>query len=534
MAFSDGKVAYHQIFSGFQASRESCISVHLSDILMEFPGTRALDNVSATFRCDEVHGIVGENGAGKSTFVSVLGGSLQPTRGTVSINGKTVVLSSPRMALGHGIAHVSQEGCLVPSLTGSENIMLGAEPSRAFGIMRRKSLREAAQKFLSQWFPKQSIKLDRPVIDLPMADRKVIEVVRALRGDIRLLILDEPTATLEAREKRRLWHIIRQLPAKGVGVVLISHFLSEVVALCDRITVLRNGKHIGTLASADVTEARLTALMLRRDSKPVDTLGKKVEESSLPIRINETASSIVLSVRNWCAGIVKMDRFDLKRGEITGLIGLTEAGHFSFARSLYMQNSVTQGQISVAGQEIVKPSIRAMQQAGVALFPDQRMENALASENTVIENLAMVHPGYAARGGILSRVTERREADRIIRFLNIKISSHKQLVRNLSGGNKQKVSIGKWLYGAKDKYCVLIFIEPTEGIDIYTKTEIYAHMRQLADAGAAILIASSDLGEIAQVCQRAVPFVHGRAGVEIPSTEFSEDRFISEISGDAA
>lgn len=508
------------------------MSVHLADILMEFPGTRALDRVDVTFRYDEVHGLVGENGAGKSTFVNILSGSLQPTRGTITVNNSAVVFSSPRVALGHGIAHVSQEGSLVPSLTGAENIMLGAEPRRPLGIMRRRALRNEAERLMSTWFPGLEMNLHRPVKDLAMADQKVIEIVRALRGDIRLLVLDEPTATLEAREKKRLWDIIQSLPPKGVGVVLISHFLSEVVALCDRITVLRDGRHVGTLEKGNVTEADLTNLMLRREQDAYSDMSETRSRDDQPSQA--TIGPVVLSVEDWKIGAVEIDRFVLQRGEIVGLIGLTGAGHFDFARSLYTRQGKLRGTISVNGSEVRAGGIRAMQRAGVALIPDQRMENALSGEGSVVENLTMVHSQFSARGGVLSFRRESQEAARIIDLLNVKTSSQRQLIRNLSGGNKQKVSIGKWLYGADDKYSVLIFIEPTEGVDIGAKMEIYAHLRRLAERGAAILIASSDLGEVAQLCHRAVPFVHGRPGEDIPAAEFSESRFIQAITGDAA
>lgn len=292
------------------------MSVHLADILMEFPGTRALDRVDVTFRYDEVHGLVGENGAGKSTFVNILSGSLQPTRGTITVNNSAVVFSSPRVALGHGIAHVSQEGSLVPSLTGAENIMLGAEPRRPLGIMRRRALRNEAERLMSTWFPGLEMNLHRPVKDLAMADQKVIEIVRALRGDIRLLVLDEPTATLEAREKKRLWDIIQSLPPKGVGVVLISHFLSEVVALCDRITVLRDGRHVGTLEKGNVTEADLTNLMLRREQDAYSDMSETRSRDDQPSQA--TIGPVVLSVEDWKIGAVEIDRFVLQRGEIVG------------------------------------------------------------------------------------------------------------------------------------------------------------------------------------------------------------------------
>ncbi|MFV0385210.1 sugar ABC transporter ATP-binding protein [Paracoccus sp. (in: a-proteobacteria)] len=501
------------------------MTVLLSKITMEFPGTLALDDVTADFRFDEVHGLVGENGAGKSTFVNILGGSLQPTRGTITAGGRRIHLGSPREALGHGIAHVSQEGSLVPALTGAGNIMLGDEPRLGFGVVNRRALRQRARQLVERWFPEVDLPLDRPVADLPMAERKVIEIVRALRGQIRLLILDEPTATLEAREKRQLWRIIRSLPAQGVGVVLISHFLSEVVELSDRITVLRDGREVGTLARADASEALLTDLMLRRDAG----IGQ-AQPRAAPTPFGPE----VLAVRDWRVGNIHVPQFALRAGEIVGLIGLTGAGHFGFARSVYTREGVVSGGVCVAGQAITGKGVRAMQRAGVALVPDHRMENALAGDSSVVENLSMVHPDHAASAGVLSRSRENAEADRVIALLNVKTPTRDQLIRNLSGGNKQKVSIGKWLYGAGDRYRVLIFIEPTEGVDIGAKTEIHAHMRRLAADGAAILIASSDLGEIAQVCNRAVPFVHGLPQPDIPAPEFSESRFITAMSGEAA
>src|SRR5690606_3612623 len=240
------------------------MAVSLSQIVMSYPGTLALDQVSAEFRFDEVHGLIGENGAGKTTLVSILGGSKSPTSGTITIDGAPVKLTSAGDALRKGIAHVSQEGSLVPGLTGAENILLGDEPRLGLGVIDKRKLLSRACELLRRWFPQVSIDLDQQVDMLPMADQKIIEIVRALRGDVRLLILDEPTATLPAREKESLWEIIRTLPQQGVGIVLISHFLSEIKALSDRITVLRDGRHVATLRAAEASEAGLIDLMLQR------------------------------------------------------------------------------------------------------------------------------------------------------------------------------------------------------------------------------------------------------------------------------
>ena len=317
------------------------MDIRLTDITQQYPGTRALSDVSVTFRTDEVHGLIGENGAGKSTLVNVLGGSLQPTSGGVEIGGAPVALASPRDALTRGIAHVSQEGSLVPALTGAENILLGDEPRLAGGVIRRSALRERAAALVARWFPEVAIDLGRPVAGLPMADQKIIEIVRALRGDVALVILDEPTATLPAREKEQLWGIIRSLPRQGVGVVLISHFLSEIKALSDRITVLRDGRLICTEPAADLAEAQLVDMMLRRTGGSDPGRGEAAGRDLGPV---------ALSVRDWQVGSVHVPAFTLRAGEIVGLIGLTGSGHFGFARSLYNGAGVTCGAFEVAGR----------------------------------------------------------------------------------------------------------------------------------------------------------------------------------------
>lgn len=502
------------------------MDIRLSDIVVQFPGTRALDGVSVGFRTDEVHGLIGENGAGKSTLVSVLGGSLQPTSGRVEIGGRPVRLASPHGALSHGIAHVSQEGSLVPGLTGAENILLGHEPRRGGLLIRRRALYREAAALLSEWFPLAAIDLARPVAELPMADRKVIEIVRALRGKPGLVILDEPTATLPAREKEQLWQIIRALPRRGVGVVLISHFLSEIKALSDTITVLRDGRHICTEPAATLSEQQLVDLMLRRagGAAPGD------ERADLP-----PAGPEVLSVKGWRAGAVYVPQFSVHAGEIVGLIGLTGAGHFGFARSLHNFAGATCDEMVVAGRRVLPGRPRQMQAAGIALVPDHRMEYALIGDQSLRENLAMVHPQHGSIGaGVLSIRREEAEAARVMGLLKVKAQSPGQLLRELSGGNKQKISIGKWLYGAADRYRVMIFIEPTEGVDIGAKAEIYAEMRRLAARGVGIVIASSDLLEIESVAHRVIPFARQRPGPAIPRRDFSESTFIAAISGTAA
>lgn len=496
------------------------MSFELRDIVMEFPGTRALDAVSCEIRLDEVHGLIGENGAGKSTLMSILAGLQTPTSGVLSLDGRPLVLKSSIDALAQGIALVSQECSLVPALSGAENILLGDEP-RLAGFLRRSALTARARSLLDMWFPEAGIDLGLPVGSLDVADQKVIEIVRALRRDVRLVILDEPTATLQSREKAQLWKIIRRLPERGVGVVLISHFLTEVKTLSDRITVLRDGRRIATKPADSLGVEDMVTLMLERGAT-----GGVADRARLP-----DADIPVLRVADWRVGAVKVKGFSIRPGEVVGLIGLTGAGHFGFARSLFSGAGYISGELHLGGERIGKPTPRRMQKLGMGLVPDHRMENALMADGTIRENLSVVHPRAGTVGGFLSPSRETAEAQRVMAELKVRASGASQTVKTLSGGNKQKISLGKWLYGAAGRYRVMIFIEPTEGVDIGAKQEFYGHIRRLAEGGVAVIVASSDLLEIEQIAHRVVPFVSGRPGAEISSEDYSEARFIAAMAG---
>ncbi|MEP3638783.1 MAG: sugar ABC transporter ATP-binding protein [Paracoccaceae bacterium] len=451
----------------------------------------------------------------------MLAGAQTPTHGALALDDQPLELKSSADALSQGIALVSQEGSLVPSLSGAQNILLADEPQN-MGFLRTPALKQRASDLLAEWFPEVDIDLNVPVQMLDMADQKVIEIVRALRRDVRLVILDEPTATLQAHEKEQLWKIIRRLPERGVGVVLISHFLSEVKELSDRITVLRDGRKVATDLASNLDVSDMVNLMLERGMA-----GNGSGRAAAP-----TDAAPVLTVSDWRAGNVQVDTFSMQPGEVVGLIGLTGAGHFGFARSLYAGLGYSSGQMDLAGTPVIDPSPRQMQNLGVAFIPDHRMENALTAEGTIRENLSVVHPEAGKALGFLSPAKEETEARRIMGELNVKASGSAQTVKTLSGGNKQKISLGKWLYGAEDRYKVMIFIEPTEGIDVGAKQEIYGHIRRLAESGVAIIVASSDLLEIEQIAHRVVPFAGGRPGPDIQSIDYSEARFIAAMTGE--
>lgn len=497
------------------------MAIALTDIVMDFPGTRALDCVSCVIELDEVHGLIGENGAGKSTLMNILAGGQKASSGVITLDGNALDLHSCADALSQGIALVSQEGNLVPSLTAAQNILLGDEP-RMLGVLQSVELNRRAADLLAQWFPEFEIDLNLPVQVLDMADQKVIEIVRALRKDVRLVIMDEPTATLQSCEKEQLWKIIRRLPERGVGVVLISHFLSEVKELSDRITVLRDGRQVATRAASELDIPQMVNLMLAHGIESNDFSSAVVSADLEP----------VLRVSDWQTSDVTIDEFSIRPGEVVGLIGLTGAGHFAFARSLFSGLGCSGGTMEFAGTAVDKPTPRRMQQLGMGFVPDHRMENSLTAEGTIRENISVVHPQAGATFGVLSSAKERAEANQVMSRLNVRASGIAQTVKTLSGGNKQKISLGKWIYGAQDRYRVMVFIEPTEGVDIGAKQEIYRHIKDLTERGVAIIVASTDLLEIEQIANRVVPFADGRPGAEIRAENYSEARFIAAMAGE--
>ena len=500
--------------------------IALTGISKIYPGTVALSGVDVEFRFDQVHAVVGENGAGKTTLVSILGGSNTPSAGTITLDGVPVLLPTPAAALRQGIAQVSQEGSLVGYLTGAENILLGVEPTIGRMLVDRTAIRREAEALRFRWFPHTIIDLGVPVERLAFADQKVVEILRALRAAARLLILDEPTATLPAREKQDLWALISSLPAQGVGIVLISHFLSEVIALSDRITVLRDGRKVAELARGEADERSLVEYMLQRN---VET--DRAFEVPVP-DVMTSDGTPVLAVEKWTGPSFAVPGFELRAGEIVGLIGLTGAGHFEFAGSLFDQSAISSGTMRVADEKVAPGGASRNLRRGIAMVPDHRMANSLLGEWTVRENLSIAHATASSlyKTGVLSLRRERDEGRRISSAMGVRCHSVEQRVSELSGGNKQKVSIGKWFFGRAEPYRVLVFVEPTEGVDVGAKAEIHSLMRRLARQGAAIVVTSSDLLEVMTIADRVIPFVAGHPTRPITRDRFSEAVFIGAIA----
>lgn len=506
------------------------MSIVLDSITKQWPGTLALNGVSIEVVEGKVHGIIGENGAGKTTLVSILSGAVKPTSGTLKIGGRAVVFENPVAAVTHGVSLVSQEGNLVPHLTGAENICLGFEPVRSRFVIDRRGTQKQAEALANRYFPDTRIALHRRVDELPYADQKVIEILRALYSRPKVLILDEPTATLPAKEKQSLWELIRQLSETGMAIVLISHFLQEVIDLSDEITVLQDGRKVGHLRADtnDVTEHQLIDLMLNR-GKGATPIGESRSRTRMP----PPDAEIVVDVDSWQGARFHVGELQIRRGEVVGLIGLTGSGHFEFAQSLFEPRTGYAGSYRFRGANAQRSSVRDMKRRGAALIPDHRMINAMVGEWSVRENMSMAGiDDISVRPlGLIRVAKERLEAQRQIKSLNIKTSSCETPIVELSGGNKQKVSVAKWQYASEGKYRLFVFLEPTEGVDVGAKQEIHDLIVSLADKGAAVVVASSDLLEIAEISDRVIAFRNGRDAERIDRSDFSEHLFINAIAG---
>lgn len=501
--------------------------LQLRNISKQYSGITVLHDVSMDVARGEVHGLVGENGAGKTTLVSILSGSLAPSAGEIAVEGQVRSFAAPHDALRAGIAHVSQEGSLVPYLTGAENILLGAEPRTAGLLISSRRLYAEAQALAKRTFPHRKLELRTPVEELSYADQKVIEILRALRAAAKVLILDEPTASLPADDKERLSSLIRELAGRGITVILISHYLQEILALSDRITVLRDGVQITTLGAEEATEELLVRHMLARNE---GRLADKVDATARPQRGGTPPR---LEVKGLTGERFAGVDLSVGPGEVVGLVGLVGAGQIEFAEALYAASPRTAGEVLLDGQLLGAKTPREALRSGVCLVPDQRMLKALLAEWTVRENLSLVHLGDVRLGALplVDGVQERRLGRGVVDRLRIKASSLEQPTQELSGGNKQKVSIGRWLFERTGKdYRVMVFVEPSEGVDVGVKEEIHSLIRGMAESGMSVIVVSSDLLEVAALAHRVGVFKQGRLVTELEG-DIDEEALISAMAG---
>ena len=483
----------------------------VEDISKAYPGVQALKDVTFGVEAGTVHAIMGENGAGKSTLMQVIAGAHPPTSGRLVFDGTEVAFSGTKDAARQGISIVFQELMLAPNMSVAENIFLGAEPRTAGVFVDRPTLLAKARAAMGRLGI--AIDPDTRLGDLTIAQQQLIEISKALVHEPRLLILDEPTSSLSEADSLALFRVVHDLKANGVTVLYISHRMREVFDNCDAVTVLRDGRHVRTTRLADTSPEEVVRLMVGRDLAEVQRVPPADDDRP-----------VVLSVRGLGDGKRYRDvSFDLRRGEIVGLAGLIGAGRSEVALGIFGAPPATGGSVTLEGKAVTIGRPRDAMALGIGLVPEDRKGQGLVLGMGVGPNLSLaaLGLGQVSRSGFIRGGDEARLIDRYVGRFRIKTPSVEQLVGLLSGGNQQKVVLAKWL---ASKPRVLIVDEPTRGVDVGTKAEIYALMRELARDGLAILVISSDLPEVLTISDRILVMRSGRLAGEISFADASEER----------
>lgn len=499
----------------------SAVLLRMTGIVKTFPGVRALDGVSFDVRAGEVHALVGENGAGKSTLMKTLAGAYRADGGTIEIDGAPVAIDGPRAAEALGIGMIYQEFNLVPDLSVVDNLLLGHEPVRGPFLDRPAAIARASAVLAELGIV---VPLERLARRLSVAEQQLVEIAKALLRKARLIVMDEPTAALTEREIDALFVLIARLKAQGVAFVYISHRLEELPRISDRITVIRDGKTIETRATVDLPQDEMIRLMVGRSlDAHFPTLP--------PVSAN---APVVLAVRGLASshGVAITDvSFDVRAGEIVGLAGLVGAGRTDIVRAIAGADVPDAGEVEVAGSRVDVRGPSATIAAGIAFITEDRKGQGLVLGMSVRENTTLAHLDAFVRRGFVDRGAEDTTTNAEIAELRIRTPSGEQIVRNLSGGNQQKVVLAKWLIG---KANVFLFDEPTRGIDVGAKAEIYALMVELLARGVAIVMVSSELPEVLGMSHRVLVIREGRICGELARDEATPARVIALATGVAA
>ena len=485
----------------------------MAHIHKRFPGVHALDDVHFEVWPGEIHALVGENGAGKSTLMKLLSGAYQRDEGTIFWQDQPVEIETPRKSQELGISTIYQELMLTPDLTVAENIFLGREPARSFGRVDQKAMQQESARLLAML----DLALDprTPVKQLSIAQQQMIEVAKALSQKAKLIIMDEPTSSLTDHETDLLFKVSRNLKQQGVSIIFVSHRLEEIFALCDRITVLRDGKYVATAAVADVTKESLIQWMVGRQ------LG------NIFVKAEANIGATILEVQHLATANLLHDiSFTLARGEILGFAGLVGAGRTEVMRAIFGADFRTDGKIFIKGQEV---NIRTPEEAihyKIGFVTEDRKSQGLFLNLTVRENITSASMAKVCHNGVvIDSANEQQLATQFIETMNIKTPSPEQKVMNLSGGNQQKVVISKWLITDPE---ILIVDEPTRGIDVGSKKEIHALLSQLAQQGMGIMMISSELPEIIGMSDRVVVMHEGRiAGIIADHAQMTQEHIMA-------
>jgi len=485
--------------------------VELRGVSKRFGVVQALADVSLSINAGEVLALVGENGAGKSTLTRIVEGVHQPDAGEVLVDGAPVRLRAPSEAHAAGIRVIHQEPDIFPDLSVAENLFVGDLRSVGGIFLNRTDLAARTRALLARFGLENEVSPWTRAGALGPAQRQMLEIMRALRAGVRVLVLDEPTSSLTEEEAQQLFGVVRQLRGEGVALVYISHRMPEIRVLADRVAILRDGRVVAFRPVSALTEAEIVQLMVGR---PVATLFGDRTPPSGPV---------VLEARELSTARVSDINFSIRAGEVVGLGGLIGAGRSELAYALFGQDRLMVGSVSVEGVERRLRSPADAIAAGIGLAPEERKSQALLLMRSVAENITLCVPERISRFGFLNRAAEHRVASEQVERMRIKTSGLDQLVANLSGGNQQKAVLGRWLARAPR---VLILDEPTRGIDVGAKAEIYRLIAQLSSEGIAILVISSELPELIGLSDRILVMAGGRITGEVSRAEVSEQRIL--------
>lgn len=484
--------------------------IQVSGLSKSFGGVQALKRVCMDIEKGEIHALCGENGAGKSTLIKSLTGVVIPDEGTITIDGQPLPLGSVQASEDAGVAVIHQESTAFPSLDTLDNVFVGREPFKAGGLFLDKArMRREATEVLKRLG--QNFDIDCPVLELSVAQRQMVAMARALSQRCRFLILDEPTASLSSRETDALLTIVRQLRDEGVTVLYVSHRLEEIFEIADKVTVFRDGECVDTQSVAHLNRNDLIYLMVGRE---LEELTQRHEHAGEPGEVKLEVGGLTNP------GVFDSIDLEVRAGEIVGLAGLVGAGRSDVARALFGIDSYTKGEVKVNGQPLTGGSVTQAMSAGLSLVPEDRQHEGLILPMSVGANLSLTVLPTLTKRGLVDRYTERGRVEMLMSDLLVRAANQDAPAETLSGGNQQKLVIGKWI-AAKPQ--VLILDEPTRGVDIAAKAQVHRLIRSLASKGMATLIISSDMNEILSISDRIVVMREGRISGEIPGREATRE-----------
>ena len=482
----------------------------------------ALANASLSLEAGEVRSLVGANGAGKSTLVKILTGALRPNAGEIQIDGRTIEPGNPARMLAHGVACIYQHANLAPALSVLDNIYLGRQPTRGWGLLDRRRQRRDAEALLA--LRGINLDLDARVRDLSTVKRKEVEIAKALALNARILLMDEPTASLSHSDVYRLFEIIRTLTASGVAIVYISHILDEIYQICDTVTVLRDGSVVEDCRIADISRRALLHKFI----------GERLAAEASDRATRRASPGLAGQARLVCRGLSRLGAFeninlDVRSGEIVCITGLIGSKRSELVRAIFGADAVDGGELVVEGVSTKRRTPLAMIRLGVGFVPEDRHRDGLMLSMSVEQNLAMAALDMFSNFGVLRSLRMRRAAARQIDELSVVPTHPRVAVRNLSGGNQQKVLIGKWLIR---KPRILILDEPTVGVDVGAKAEVYAILRALKAEGTAILVVSTDIEEVMTLADRIIVMREGRVEGLYAAGQLTEREIVERVGGD--